>query len=755
MSTDQETPSAPPDGPQLFEPGDRVDKRYEVVRLIAQGGMGLVYEVVDLELSATLALKAVKPHIARQSQTLDRFQREIRLSSRITHPNVCRLFGAGLHRESSGLEVHYLTMELLEGETLSRRLRESGPLDPEEAGPILQQMASGLAAAHRSGVVHRDLKCSNVILVPREDPEGSWRAVITDFGLSRSLIHEEETSRLTATGQLMGTPAYFAPELLDGHRLTAASDVYGFGVVAYEMLSGELPFTGRSPFVVALRRLSEPPRPIRQLVPGLDPHWVRVLDRCLQRRPEDRPADGAALLEMVERPSPGEEAETRSEPKAATSRDLPIEGWDLDGELAALTEGGEPRENDPKRETDLDPWGSEAPFRPRDSSPRAPRSPWRLGLAIALLIVVAGGIVLLGLASKKTSPRPLRLAVVVAELAGEGGDPVASEERTQRVGELRLALRWAASDRRDLALVSHQTLAPLRGEVVDVARAAAADEVVVGRLLSEEGAWRIELERFSDGGTRRVWARGSTVPQGGTRLLAHAIAEDLDRAFEDHPPRGTRWDPLQEGGEVFDELLQWNLRLERWIADPESVEPPSAETLESIRRRSGDALASRRLEARWQLALARRSETPRSSWRQASSALLALDPRPSDLLALAMPLGEDPSDSELELLRELLERPEPDIEEGATGGAESCDGLQLRAHLDFHSGAPEAARDGLRDAVNQCPAWDVLADLARVERSLGDREAASESYRRALALAPGVESLRRRVAELTASGVER
>jgi serine/threonine protein kinase len=272
----------------LFNEGDMVDGRYRIVRFIARGGMGLVYEVLDVHLEEALALKALKPEVARQSGNLKRFHREILLARKVTHPNVCRIYDAGLHQGRSGYEIYFLTMELLHGETLENLLAAPEPLPRFLVRSIACQIARGLRAAHGVGVVHRDLKCGNVLLERSED--GEIRAVITDFGLARSLEPDAgQGTKLTATGQLMGTPAYFAPELLEGKALTPASDVYSLGVMVYEMVTGQQPFRGRTPFLTALKRLKEEPVDPRAHVPDLEPEWVEVILRCLERDPEKRP----------------------------------------------------------------------------------------------------------------------------------------------------------------------------------------------------------------------------------------------------------------------------------------------------------------------------------------------------------------------------------------------------------------------------------------------------------------------------------
>jgi serine/threonine protein kinase len=224
----------------VFPPGQLVSGRYRIVRLLGRGGMGEVYQAEDLELKELVAVKTLLPAIASDGRMLARFKQEIQLSRKVSHPNVCRIFDLARHPAdaSAPATTVFLTMEFLPGETLSARLHREGRLSAEAALPILSQTAEALDAAHRAGVIHRDFKPSNVMLVPAA---GGTRAVVTDFGLARSCAPSGETTA-TLTGTLMGTLDYMAPELLAGGSATVASDVYAFGTVAYKMVTGVLPF---------------------------------------------------------------------------------------------------------------------------------------------------------------------------------------------------------------------------------------------------------------------------------------------------------------------------------------------------------------------------------------------------------------------------------------------------------------------------------------------------------------------------------
>ena len=302
-------PSLPPTPAQVprreampsFAPGALLAQRYRVVRFIARGGMGEVYEVEDLELRERVALKTVRPEVAHDETAIERFRREIQLSRRVTHPNVCRIFDVSHHRpEGSAGGVIFLTMELLPGETLAERLRRTGPLPPDAALPIVRQISDALHAAHQVGVVHRDLKPGNVILV---EGRGGLRAVVTDFGLARREKSEDPRGiTLTGAAGVVGTPAYLAPEQIEAKECTPAVDIYALGIVLYEMLTGTVPFLGDSALSTAVKRLQEAPPSPRVHVPGLAANWEAAILRCLARDPAARFATAPDLVAALANP---------------------------------------------------------------------------------------------------------------------------------------------------------------------------------------------------------------------------------------------------------------------------------------------------------------------------------------------------------------------------------------------------------------------------------------------------------------------
>jgi eukaryotic-like serine/threonine-protein kinase len=274
-------------------PGETLAGRYRISAFLGRGAVGEVYEAFDQELGDAVAIKILRPEIARDERVLQRFRREIQLARRVTHPNVCRVFDLVHHISSQTGEAApgspsdqvFLTMELLRGETLEQLLARQGRMSTAEALPVIGHIVAALAAAHAHGVVHRDLKSGNIFLVPEAS---GTRAVVTDFGLAWSSIEANDSASLTATGELVGSPAYMAPEQVRGEDATPATDIYALGVVLFEMVTGELPFVGKSAFYTALKRLQEPAPSPRLHLSDLDPAWEKTILRCLEREPEKR-----------------------------------------------------------------------------------------------------------------------------------------------------------------------------------------------------------------------------------------------------------------------------------------------------------------------------------------------------------------------------------------------------------------------------------------------------------------------------------
>ncbi|MGO8796850.1 MAG: serine/threonine-protein kinase [Candidatus Sulfotelmatobacter sp.] len=301
MAEGEGTPKKPQSQPRtlVFAPGSLIGDRYRVISLLGRGGMGEVYGADDLKLGQRVALKFLPADRLKSSSWREQFYAEVRMARQVSHPNVCRMYDVG---ESDGRL--FLSMEFVDGEDLASLLRRIGRLPDDKAVEVAQQLCAGLAAAHAAGVLHRDLKPSNVML------DGKGRARITDFGLATALDH-------AAGEQPAGTPGYMAPELLKGASPTVQSDIYALGLVLYEVFTGKRAFEAQSLAELYRKQSDTNPTPPSNLVKNLDPAVERVMLRCLDRDPVQRPRSArsvaaalpggdplAAALAAGETPSP-------------------------------------------------------------------------------------------------------------------------------------------------------------------------------------------------------------------------------------------------------------------------------------------------------------------------------------------------------------------------------------------------------------------------------------------------------------------
>ncbi len=288
-----------------LKPGALLANRFRVIRFIAHGGMGELYEAEDLELHESLAIKTLRTEIIEQPRAIERFKREVHLARKVTHPNVCRVYDLFRDCPEGKKEIVFVSMEYLRGETLADHMKRVGRMSPEASFPFIRQIVSALSAAHEAGIIHRDLKPGNVVLV--QDSAGG-RAVVTDFGLAYRIPGAEgkhsvpgTTLDLSSTlGTTYGTLAYMAPEQLEGRPATVASDIYALGLVIYEMVTGARPFVADTPMGAAVKRLVESPAAPKILNPSLNPAWERAILRCLERDPERRFKSAQDVINALE-----------------------------------------------------------------------------------------------------------------------------------------------------------------------------------------------------------------------------------------------------------------------------------------------------------------------------------------------------------------------------------------------------------------------------------------------------------------------
>ena len=285
--------------------------RYEIIEELGKGGMGKVYRVEDIKLKQEIALKLIKTEIASDKKTIERFRNELKTARMIAHKNVCRMFDLG---ETEG--AHFITMEYVRGEDLKSFIHRSGQLAIGTVVKIAKQVCEGLSEAHKLGVLHRDLKSSNIMI----DKEGNAR--IMDFGISRSI----EGKGITDAGVVIGTPEYMSPEQAEAKTTDHRSDIYSLGVILYEMVTGQLPFVGDTPLSIAMKHKGETPEDPYNLNPQIPGNLSQLILKSMAKAKEDRYQSASQLLSdliNVERGIPTTQREIAKR-KPLTSKELTL-----------------------------------------------------------------------------------------------------------------------------------------------------------------------------------------------------------------------------------------------------------------------------------------------------------------------------------------------------------------------------------------------------------------------------------------------
>jgi eukaryotic-like serine/threonine-protein kinase len=290
------TPSSAPPGlssTPLLElgPGSQFGPRYRIESVIGEGGMGKVYKAHDSDLDRTVALKLVRPELAKDANSLQRFKQELLLASRISHRNILRIHDLG---DVDG--VKFISMAFVQGMDLHDLIAKQGRLPTERAVNIAKQLAGALEAAHAEGVVHRDLKPRNV-LIDVDD-----HIYVSDFGLAKSL--DADKTGMTRVGEVLGTPRYMSPEQAESKAADNRSDIYSLGIIFYEMVTGEVPFSGESSLQVMYQHVQQPPKDPRLLNPELPQYLATIILKCLEKDPALRYQNAQELMQDLESGTP-------------------------------------------------------------------------------------------------------------------------------------------------------------------------------------------------------------------------------------------------------------------------------------------------------------------------------------------------------------------------------------------------------------------------------------------------------------------
>lgn len=458
-----------------FEPHDVLCGRFEIVALLGEGGMGQVYEALDLNLQETVAIKTIRRDLVDMPGTLDRFKRELFATRKVTHINVCRTFDLESHTTFHDDEPHtvtFLTMELLRGETLAAHLREKGPLNAGEARLLAKQLAHALNAAHQVGIVHCDLKPANIFLT---HTDFGPRAVVTDFGIARLVqqtqneaSHAEVFPRSPWLSAMAGTPRYMAPEQAECGVCTARSDLYSFGLVLLEALTGELPSSVEDIPGDRLSKLLACVASPDGTQEAIDPMWEVLLSGCLRRDPEERFSQVSQVLEILEEQPAG----------AASSAK-----W-------------------------LD-W--------RNS---------RTWLVLSSLFVLIVGAIWIGHTLKLEASEPAREAsVAVLSFAGNPGDPALQELSSKVAVDLTRELAQVSG----LRVPSHSlVLSSDRAENFNaVGRRLNTDTLLNGSLESQPDGLVEKVELIDTHTGAQLWSRTYKRPKDEAESLQKDIAEEV------------------------------------------------------------------------------------------------------------------------------------------------------------------------------------------------------------------------------------
>ena len=645
---------------------------YRIESRLGAGGMGEVYRAYDSRLDRSVAVKLIRPESSGDGVARERFRREARAAAGLSHPSIVQIYDILEFSEGDAL-----VMELVEGDLLSQRIAQ-GPLEITECVRLAHQVAEGLAAAHRRGILHRDLKAENVLITP----EG--HAKILDFGLAKRVTDESEAS-LTRTGGVVGTFRAMSPEQARGQPLGPQSDLFSLGVLLYEMLTGRSPFRADAATDTLVRVCTARQMPVRELRPGVPEGLSTLVDRLLEKDPALRPQsarEAVAKLEAVAGAS-GAGPDTPPPPQD-TLFDLPP---------GVFTPEGSPRR-----------WGLALRSR-------------RLLLAAVLLLAAAGAAaLLLGRAPRE----PLYVAVTRPRIVsgkGPGAEVIAAS--------LRVALIRGLGRLEGISPLAREEVEPVPGSPVQVARATAASEVLGSQMECEADTCRIFLTRFAGKDGAALWAATIEVPLDHPFLVEEAVEAHLRESYRDYR---VRRDALKL--EVRPDDYADYVRLLRSFDESQDVLPASAmERLATIRRSSPRFLDAFIFEANSYQHRFQFQRDPADLERAAdllrqARELAPGDPRPLRTL-FEIFLKAQQLDRAGEVLREL-ERLQP--------GSASVRGL--RARLLDQQGKGGEALQVIREVVRHNPSWRHLFWGARIARRNGQSAEARRYLEELLARFP-------------------
>lgn len=639
---------------------------YSVQGRLGRGGMGEVFLAWDERLERQVAIKRIRRDSGLSPEQRERFRREARMAARLSHSAIVRIYDLVTEGDEDAL-----VMEYVEGRTLAERLAGGRP-STAEALRLCSEIATGLAAAHEAGLIHRDLKAANVLVT------SAGHAKILDFGLARPVDTLEETA-LTRQGIIVGTLLSMSPEQARGQELDERSDLFSLGVLLYEMLTGRSPFQGEGPADVLHRVVYEPPPPPRSLRPDLPVELESLLHRLLAKDRRLRPGSAREVVAALASLSAG-----------------PASGA---GSLSDLPTSAEPR------------WREPVPAPARSHR----RTAWA-GIAVVLLAAVAAA------AWLGRPAAPLRVAVARPEVRPAAGD---EQLRLAASGVLAASLSGLAA-LENMAPVDPREATRGGNSPVEMARTAAADEVLIAALEREGALARVSLRRVRGSDGAVLWTETFRVPAnpGSLRLLADAVSVHLRRAYPGHDPR-----PGTPSLDVRDEDYAAFLEIRQRIEQGGAPLAPELARLEEVIRQSPRFLEGRLLAARVAHSLYQTGHEPADLDRASRLVRQSLELAPGDPRPLLLEVRLALAAGRKEQAEELLDR----VDRLLPGDP---DVLPLKALLAEQKGRPSEALEALRAAAEQVPSWPNLYRLAGLEARLGHIEEARARIAEILRQAP-------------------
>lgn len=723
-----------PDLPQKIGP-------YRVLQRLGVGGMGEVLLAHDERLDRRVAIKRIRPEAGTSGERRERFRREARVAARLNHPAIVQVYD--ILEAGDAEHIEHIVMEYVEGETL-RTLLQRGPLEPLFALRLAREIADGLDAAHREGIVHRDLKSDNV-LVTR-----SGHAKISDFGIAKQLLAGAEPG-LTRANVVLGTYRAMSPEQARGEAVDHRSDLFSFGVLLYEMLTGRNPFEAENELATINRILSHPHTPVRRVNPEIPEVAEILVDQLLQKDPFLRPRSAGQIareLDAILAPSTASgEAPTIAEPSAAPTSPTPP--FAPPSTLSSPLHRSTP-----------------APSRP-DSALTALKTRPRPLLAALALLALLGVIGATGAWFAWRRPEPPVYVAVLAPEVGVGAsgevDLLASGVRSWLLEGLTSLERISPKSFEEVDAVSGAGARGVR-RPSEIARELSADELVSSRLSCQPQTCRITVSRLLGADGSVLWTDSLEVPSDDIAVVASAVTRQIRQGYADFHTRKGLSDATVAGRDL-EELLAIRRALES--REGASFDDLLAR-LETLHRRAPDFVEVYLLEAE----VARRrfyeSRNPAdlslgSERVREARALAPGDPEPLFLqidLALARQ-DVDEAEEALETLEGLVPsdvrlldrrsrilsargRPEDALELTRTAARRhpSANRLAYLARLEIQQGHIEEARETLALLLRRSPGnFDGLSLLGTIELSSGDLNRAVEIYSDLSRRSPGVVHL--------------